>query len=168
MSVENGCEINYCVKMGAFASQSAFSARLPPFRKPPKTNVNDSEALILIGREYFWEKYSDGEWMAFVMDQNISNPTTSTIVPTETIMYSPTVFPSSPSSVTQTTTPATTEISNSSPIVLILSFVIAALVIVILVFLVLFCTCCKRKQLKQVNSGETQPLTQVNNGSDQA
>ena len=68
VEVEDGCEINYCVQFGAFTPQSFLPAHLPPFHKKPKYVLNDTEPMILSGRDRFWIKDSDGHWIPSPFD----------------------------------------------------------------------------------------------------
>lgn len=67
VTVEDGCEINYCVQLGAFASQSLLPPHLPPFHKQPKRKLNNSDPEILVGANGgLWAKNSAGQWMNYV------------------------------------------------------------------------------------------------------
>ena len=84
VSVENGCEINYCVQMGALASQVLLPAHLPPFHKQPKHKLNDSELMILVGvNSGLWAKNSDGQWMNYVEPSTFSIDFWNSFGPTE-------------------------------------------------------------------------------------
>ena len=75
VSVENGCEINYCVQLGSFASKSLLPPRLPPFHKRPKhkLNINNSDIMTLVGANGgLWAKDSSGKWMNYVEPSTFS------------------------------------------------------------------------------------------------
>ena len=73
VSVEDGCEINYCVQMGSFASKSLLPPHLPPFHKQPKYKLNYSDTMILVGANGgLWAKDSNGQWMNYVEPSTFS------------------------------------------------------------------------------------------------
>ena len=64
VAVENGCEINYCVQLGSFASRSLLPPHLPPFHKQPKHKLNNPDTMILVGvNGGLWAKDSTGKWI---------------------------------------------------------------------------------------------------------
>ena len=66
VSVENGCEINYCVQLGSFASKTPLPPNLPPFHKHPKHKLNNSDMMILVGvNGGLWAKDSNGKWVNY-------------------------------------------------------------------------------------------------------
>ena len=63
VTVDEGCEINFCVQMGAFTNKKLLPARLPPFRKHPKHKMNVTEALVVFGiYGKVWVRDADGRW----------------------------------------------------------------------------------------------------------
>lgn len=63
VSVSEGCEINFCVRAGAFNPHSFYSPRLPPFRKHPKYKYNVSNTLALFGvYGEIWLRNDEGGW----------------------------------------------------------------------------------------------------------
>ena len=63
VTVEDGCEINFCVRAGSFNANSVTAPKLPPFRKHPKykTNVTDTLAVFGLYGEV-WIKNDEGGW----------------------------------------------------------------------------------------------------------
>ena len=169
VSVENGCEINYCVKMGAFASQSAFPARLPPFHKPPKFKVNDSEALALIGIEYFWIKNSDGRWVPYQFVNELNTSTTLAPTVTKKLMPSSTVvqslFTTRKCNEQASTEPSATKSSNTTAVLILCAVLVILIITVVILILVL-----KIKRPSIINSkkstkNEDRLLVQCENSS---
>ena len=73
VSVENGCEINYCVQMGSFATKGLLPPHLPPFHKQPKYKLNNSDTMILVGvNGGLWAKDSSGQWMNYAEPSTFS------------------------------------------------------------------------------------------------
>ena len=63
VAVDEGCEINFCVQMGAFNTEKLLPARIPPFRKNPKYKINVTETLVVIGiHGNIWVRDADGRW----------------------------------------------------------------------------------------------------------
>ena len=63
VTVEDGCEINFCVHVGALNSKSLASIKLPPFRKHPKYKENVTETLVVFGvYGEIWTKNEEGGW----------------------------------------------------------------------------------------------------------
>ena len=61
--VEDGCEINFCVRAGAFRTDKLAAPKLPPFRKHPKYKENVTETLAVFGvNGEIWVKNDDGGW----------------------------------------------------------------------------------------------------------
>jgi len=63
-SMEQSCEINYCVKAGTLGEKGLAPIKLPPYRKYPSTNVDSySVASIMSSTGELWEKdNSTNEW----------------------------------------------------------------------------------------------------------
>ena len=63
VTVEDGCEINFCVRAGAFKPNKLSAARLPPFRKHPKYKENVTDTLAVFGvNGKVWVKNTEGGW----------------------------------------------------------------------------------------------------------
>ena len=63
VTVDEGCEINFCIQAGAFNPQSLLPAKLPPFRKHPSYKKNVTDALVVFGiYGEIWSKQADGLW----------------------------------------------------------------------------------------------------------
>lgn len=64
VTVDEGCEINFCIKAGAFNQLIPRPPRLPPFRKRAHLNPNSTETLIVLGNYgEMWYKNQDGVWV---------------------------------------------------------------------------------------------------------
>ena len=64
VTVDEGCEINFCAHAGAFNSDSLQPAKLPPFRKHPKYKANVTNTLVVFGvYGNMWVKNEDGLWI---------------------------------------------------------------------------------------------------------
>ena len=64
VAVDENCEINFCIKAGAFNEQRAQPPRLPPFRKRKQMNANATDTLVVIGNYGdLWYKDDDGNWV---------------------------------------------------------------------------------------------------------
>ena len=63
IAIADGCEINFCIRAGAFKQHSLYSPRLPPFRKPPKFKGNLTDTLVMFGvYGHIWAKNDEGGW----------------------------------------------------------------------------------------------------------
>ena len=63
VTVDEGCEIDFCVIANAFQHRGLLPAKLPPFHKHPKYKANVTDALVVFGvYGTIWEKNSDGQW----------------------------------------------------------------------------------------------------------
>ena len=63
VAVQDGCEINFCIRTGAFQPSSLYVPRLPPFRKIPKYKNNVTDTLVMFGLYgSVWVKNDDGGW----------------------------------------------------------------------------------------------------------
>ena len=63
VTVEDGCEINVCVRAGALNSKSLAAIKLPPFRKHPKYKANVTDTLAVFGLYgRLWVKNDEGGW----------------------------------------------------------------------------------------------------------
>ena len=63
VAVEDGCEINFCVRAGALQSTRLLAPKLPPYRKHPKYKNNITDTLAVFGvYGEVWVKGSDGGW----------------------------------------------------------------------------------------------------------
>ena len=63
VTVDEGCEINFCVEAGSFLSAGLLPVKLPPFRKHPKYKTNVTDALVVFGvYGRIWVKNEDGLW----------------------------------------------------------------------------------------------------------
>ncbi len=63
VAVEDGCEINVCLRAGAFKSNTLYTPRLPPFRKRPRYKNNVTNTLVMFGvYGQVWVKNDEGGW----------------------------------------------------------------------------------------------------------
>lgn len=63
VTVDEGCEIDFCVIRNAFQHKGLLPAKLPPFHKHPKYKANVTDALVVFGvYGTIWEKNMDGQW----------------------------------------------------------------------------------------------------------
>ena len=68
ITVDEGCEIDYCVIANAFKTYTPLPAKLPPYRKRPQYAPNATETLVVFGvYGEIWYKDSNGKW---VLDTN--------------------------------------------------------------------------------------------------
>ena len=64
VAVDGDCEINVCIKSGAFSKKETIPPRLPPFRKQKQMNPNATDTLAVIGiYGEIWYKNKNGEWV---------------------------------------------------------------------------------------------------------
>ena len=49
VTIDDGCEINYCLQSGALNGRSLMPIRLPPFSPPPQSKMNVTEASVVGG-----------------------------------------------------------------------------------------------------------------------
>lgn len=64
VAVDENCEINFCIRSGAFNEQRAQPPRLPPFRKRKQMNPNATDTLVVIGNfGELWYKNENGDWV---------------------------------------------------------------------------------------------------------
>ena len=72
ITVEDGCEINFCVRAGALNSKSLAAIKLPPFRKHPSYKENVTDTLVVFGLYgVMWMRNDEGEWQE--MDPGVNN-----------------------------------------------------------------------------------------------
>lgn len=70
VTIDEGCEINFCIQMGAFSSKKLLPAKLPPFRKHPQYKMNTTEAMVIFGvYGQVWLKKGNGEWETATYDE---------------------------------------------------------------------------------------------------
>ena len=64
VTVDEGCEIDFCVIANAFKHRGLLPAKLPPFHKHPKYKANVTDALVVFGvYGTIWEKNTEGQWI---------------------------------------------------------------------------------------------------------
>ena len=64
VTVDENCEINFCIKSGSFNQQHTVPPRIPPYRKYKQMNPNATNILVVIGTYgEIWYKNSDGQWV---------------------------------------------------------------------------------------------------------
>ena len=64
VTVDEGCEVDFCVIANAFKHRGLLPAKLPPFHKHPKYKANVTDALVVFGvYGTIWEKNSEGLWV---------------------------------------------------------------------------------------------------------
>ena len=74
VTIDEGCEINFCIEMGAFSSKKLLPAKLPPFRKHPQYKMNTTDAMIIFGiYGQVWLKKGNGEWEIATYDELASD-----------------------------------------------------------------------------------------------
>ncbi|CAH1797631.1 unnamed protein product [Owenia fusiformis] len=62
-SIDDGCEIEYCVKVNALSTQGLTPIKRPPFIDPPYVNPNYTDTMMIIGPAgKAWEKNKSQEW----------------------------------------------------------------------------------------------------------
>ena len=68
-SIEQSCEINYCVKAGSLDEKGLPPVKLPPYRKYPNLNPNTYNVMSVVSaRGNLWEKDSTtNEWQMVTM-----------------------------------------------------------------------------------------------------
>ena len=96
VAVDEDCEINFCIRAGAFNQFAPLPPRLPPFRKRKHMNPNATDTMMVIGNfGEVWYRDANGEWvrgdgmdiesgkmLMTVMESNIepaASPVTSSI-----------------------------------------------------------------------------------------
>ena len=63
VAVDEGCEVNFCIKAGVFNQYTPLPPHLPPFRKPKSQKPNITNTLIVVGKGgNLWSKNSSGKW----------------------------------------------------------------------------------------------------------
>ena len=63
-AVDENCEINLCLKSGAFNKQQTLPPRLPPLRKRKQMNPNSTDTLVVFGiNGVMWYKDENGDWI---------------------------------------------------------------------------------------------------------
>ena len=73
VTVDEGCEINFCVIANAFKQQGLRPAKLPPFHKHPKYKANVTDTLVIFGvYGTIWVKNTDGQWVIASSDSSSS------------------------------------------------------------------------------------------------
>ena len=64
VTVDEGCEISFCVIANAFKTYTPLPAKLPPYRKRPQYATNATQTLVVFGvYGEIWYKDSDGQWV---------------------------------------------------------------------------------------------------------
>lgn len=64
VTVDEGCEIDFCVIENAFKQKGLLPAKLPPFHKHPKYKANVTDTLVVFGvYGTIWEKNTEGQWV---------------------------------------------------------------------------------------------------------
>ena len=63
VSIEDSCDINFCVEAGSFSATSLTPVKLPPFGNRPDINLNISETKVITGQYGdIWVKGDNGKW----------------------------------------------------------------------------------------------------------
>ena len=63
ISVDNGCEINYCILAGAFNGNGLLPPQLPPFSPVPQPKFNVTRTLVVGDYDGgIWVKGQDDTW----------------------------------------------------------------------------------------------------------
>ena len=69
VTVDEGCEIDFCVIANAFQHRALLPAKLPPFHKHPKYKTNVTDTLVVFGvYGTIWEKNTEGQWVVVQPD----------------------------------------------------------------------------------------------------
>ena len=64
VTVDEGCEIDFCVIAHAFKHHGLLPSKLPPFHKHPKYKANVTDTLVVFGvYGTIWEKNTEGQWV---------------------------------------------------------------------------------------------------------
>ena len=64
VTVDEGCEVDFCVIANAFKHRGLLPAKLPPFHKHPKYKANVTDTLVVFGiYGTIWEKNTEGQWV---------------------------------------------------------------------------------------------------------
>ena len=153
VTLEENCEVNFCVHMGAFSSKSLLPVRLPPFRSHPKhkPNVTSTLALVALNGD-LWLRNKTGEW--YKKETGADNG--------EDLLMEMSLLPGeeawqglSPANITNTSTSTTTQLGLSTGAVAAIS-VVTTLVMggLVLVVMLLGRHICskKKKSLSEYNS----------------
>jgi len=64
VTVDNQCEISYCIKAGAFEDQKLKPVKRMPFSPRPGTNPNTTEAILIVGvnGQVWYKNLTTGDW----------------------------------------------------------------------------------------------------------
>ena len=64
VTIDNGCEINFCITAGSFDQLTLIPAHRPPFTKYPEYKANISDTIAVVGvYGQVWYKGENGEWI---------------------------------------------------------------------------------------------------------
>ena len=64
VTIDNGCEINFCITAGSFNQLTLIPAHRPPFTKYPEYKANISDTIAVVGvYGQVWYKGENGEWI---------------------------------------------------------------------------------------------------------
>lgn len=64
VTVDNQCEISYCIKTGAFQDKKLKPVKRMPFSPRPGTNPNTTEAILIVGvnGQVWYKNLTTGDW----------------------------------------------------------------------------------------------------------
>ena len=82
-SLEQSCEINYCVKAGSLDEKGLPPVKLPPYRKYPSLNPNTYNVMSIVSaRGNLWEKDNKtNEWRMVTVESNGLTPAAMDLQP---------------------------------------------------------------------------------------
>ena len=67
VTVDQSCEINFCVSVGTFSSESLIPVKTLPLGKRPDFPANVTDTLVVSGHhELVWVRNGSGEWMQHI------------------------------------------------------------------------------------------------------
>ena len=170
VTVDEGCEINFCVKSDIFRSKTLLPAKLPPYRKRPHFKNNVTDTLVVFGiYGNIYVKNDEGNWELVSKTSGSASglELLETLDPPEGI-----VTPALPTTTEPTTEPrnhdspsntgGTNGASLSNGVVAAIS-VVATLALGTVIVVGVFCGCSVVKKRKKTGSSQYMNL-EINSG----
>lgn len=157
VTVDEGCEINFCVVAGAFKTYSVHPPKLPPFRKHPKYKMNVTNTLIIFGLYgNVWAKNQNGEWETTSIEKLEADGvlTLETLIGNSTTI-DPNAIPLS--SIGSSTGPGKSLPSGAVAAVSVVSTLVLCTAIVVVVFV--GCSCVKRRRRSKMKASSYIKIT---------